>query len=201
MRGWSLNIEAAQKRRKKHLIAEYNCLDIMSETCTLLPEENTRMQAIKAELSSIWKQEETKARQRSRERDVVEGDKNTAYFHALANQRRRKKKIIALEGPGGLVQENNGMLQLAVDFYKNHFRKEDKLDISLGNDFWTEDELVTDEENELLDQNFTEEEIKEAVFQSYHEGGPGPNGFPFLFCQHFWEVIKQTCWLSLEILT
>jgi hypothetical protein len=35
----------------------------------------------------------------SRDKDICEGDKNTTYFHALANQRRRKKKILVLEGP------------------------------------------------------------------------------------------------------
>jgi hypothetical protein len=37
----------------------------------------------------------------SRERNIAEGDKNTAYFQALANQRKRKKKISSLQGPTG----------------------------------------------------------------------------------------------------
>ena len=61
--------------------------------------------------------EEIKARQRSRERIVKEGDKNTTYFHAVANRRRRKKAVKVLEGSDGFIEENGAMLKLAVDFY------------------------------------------------------------------------------------
>jgi hypothetical protein len=58
-------------------------------------------------------------------------------------------------------------------------------------DFWEEEERVTLQENEILEAPFSKEEVKEAVFGSYAEGAPGLDGFPFLFYQTFWCVIKD----------
>jgi hypothetical protein len=42
----------------------------------------------------------------------------------------------------------------------------------------------------MLDDAFSKKEVKEAIFGSYAEGAPGPDGFSFLFYQHFWELIR-----------
>jgi hypothetical protein len=62
------------------------------------------------------------------------------------------------------------MLHLAVNFYKILFGPEPRLDISLREDFWGENEKVSPEKNSMLEAPFTEEEIKEALFGSYAEG-------------------------------
>jgi len=82
------------------------------------------------------------------------------------------------------------MLEHAVDFYIKLFGKEENSGVKLGQDFWEVDEKVTALENELLEAPFTENEVREAVFSSYAEGAPGPNGFSFLFYQVFWDLIK-----------
>jgi hypothetical protein len=54
-------------------------------------EEKARFDFILRDLNSFWIMEETKTKQRSRDKYRVEGDRNIAYFHAVANQRRSKK--------------------------------------------------------------------------------------------------------------
>ena len=84
------------------------------------------------ELQHIWSLEEIKARQRSRDRIIKEGDKNTAYFQAVAIQRKRsrKKHIDMLEGPDGPL----------TDFYKTLFGPENRIGVSIEENFWKNNE-------------------------------------------------------------
>lgn len=114
-KGWSANFEADLRRLKKKMMMEYDTLDIKAETIELSSEELTRHQEIRDEMSRIWLREETKARQRSRDKDIKEGDRNTTYFHVVANQRRRKTLVHTLEGLDGPMSDHNGMLDLTAN--------------------------------------------------------------------------------------
>jgi hypothetical protein len=136
-------------------------------------------------MHNLWLKEEVKAKQRSRDRDIKEGDWNTSYFHAVANQRRRKMLVHSLDGPDGPATGEKEMIDLATSYYKDLFKLEESSSCSLADDFFSADEKITLEQNASLEAPFSEEEIKKAVFDSYSDGAPGPDGLPFIFIRFF----------------
>jgi hypothetical protein len=81
-------------------------------------------------------------------------------------------------------------LEVVVYVYKNLFRKEGRGNFSLTSNFWEPCDLVSAEESKTLENPFSEEEIKLAIFSCYLEGSPGHDGLSFLFFQKFWDTIK-----------
>jgi hypothetical protein len=170
---------------------EYDSLDIKVESDELSVEEQIRMKEIYAEMHNLWLKEEVKAKQRFRDRDIKEGDMNTAYFHTVANQIRRKMMVHSLDGPDGVFTDTPKMLEVDSSYYKDLFFKETSTCFSLQDDFFSPEEKITNEHNVGLEAPFSEEVIKNAVFSSYTDGSPGPNGFPLFFCQHFWDLVES----------
>jgi hypothetical protein len=68
-----------------------------------------------------------------------------------------------LDGPDGPVVEQKAMMEVAVNLYKDLFKKENRHEIHLDAEFLKESEKVTNEENNALTTPFTELEMKEAV--------------------------------------
>jgi hypothetical protein len=90
------------------------------------------------------------------------GIRTLLIFFAKANQRKRKKCINSLEEDGVKYEDNEDMIKHATEFYKKLFGKEPKENIELDENFWDDDEKVTQEENLILEAELTEEEIKKV---------------------------------------
>jgi hypothetical protein len=184
-RGWVGNVIVELNKHKQSVAVEYNCLDMEAESRTLDEDEKSRMQELARELEKLWALEEIKARQRSRDRDILEGDRNTSYFHVVANQRFRKKRIDCLMGANGVVHENSKILEIAASFCKELFKKKSRGNFSLSARFWYEADKVSTGDSAELEALFSELEIRNAMFSCYPEGSLGPDGLPFLFYQKF----------------
>jgi hypothetical protein len=62
---------------------------------------------------------------------------------------------------------------------------------SMQTDFWDDQFKLSISDQRILEQPFTEKELKDAIFGSEAHGAPRPDGFSFLFYQHFFELVKH----------
>jgi hypothetical protein len=79
------------------------------------------MEALARELEQNWSLEEIRARQRTRDKNILEGDINTSYFHVVANYRCRKKRIEYLNSHNGPVHDTPAIRRVAAEYYNNLF--------------------------------------------------------------------------------
>ena len=79
--------------RQASLLATIKMLDELEEDRTLIESEMTQRDQAKSDYEKTMLMEEICWRQKSRSLWLKEGDKNTKYFHQIANSHRRKNSI------------------------------------------------------------------------------------------------------------
>lgn len=148
------------------------------------------IKALDAEIDELELREETHWAQRSRQNWLREGDKNTAFFHKKAKERRERNTIKGVFDDGGTWRETEEEAEaIFVNYFKTLFE-------STGTDEMQNilDKVmpkVTDEMNNDLVAPYTEEEIIIALKQMHPTKAPGPDGMPALFYKKFWHVVGR----------
>jgi hypothetical protein len=98
----------------------------------------------------------------------VHGDDNTTYFQLLANGRYRKTRICQLEQEEGVILGEENLTTYITNFYKGLFGSPEINHFTLDQTHIEDIPRVSDLENEILSDAFSENEIKDAIFQMEH---------------------------------
>jgi hypothetical protein len=113
------------------------------------------------------------------------GDANTSFFHTCANDRRRKTRICSLE-----TSDQSIIRAHIVEFYKKLFDAREHRGVSLGDNFWDQEERLEVGDKEMLVAPFSEKEVGAAVAGMKSNSTPRPNGFIVFFFKKLWGQIK-----------
>ncbi|KAA3488442.1 reverse transcriptase [Gossypium australe] len=122
--------------------------------------------------------------QRARANWLKNRDRNTAFFHKFASQRKRLNRISCLEDSDGRIVEGDvGVGRIAHDYFVNLFSTQgviDEEDILLG-----VDKCITDSMNANLDRPFTKEKIFSVLLLMSPIKDSGDDGLEV----RFWPIL------------
>ncbi|KAG5620274.1 hypothetical protein H5410_005492 [Solanum commersonii] len=129
-------------------------------------------------IARMNKKEEIAWRQRSRTLWLKEGDRNTKYFHRIANAHKRYNNIDQLEVEGEITQDTKKIEKEVIDFYQRLYTETSR---------WRPTSNIPNcpaislEEKESLQRNFEEDEVLRCLKLCAMDKAPGPEGFTMGF--------------------
>jgi hypothetical protein len=107
------------KRTKKDILTELDGLDKLAKQQSLDLQDLGKKKEHSIKLDKIWRVEEIKARQRVREKDIKEGDKNTAYFFQRPIRGKGKKPSLLYMKMGRSLIQTLPCLSMLLSFIRN----------------------------------------------------------------------------------
>ncbi|KAG7565144.1 Reverse transcriptase domain [Arabidopsis suecica] len=143
---------------------------------------------LKRDLALAYNEEEEYWRQKSKDKWMHSGDRNTGFFHASVKNSRAKKRIDLLLDVNGNEQKSEGAKgEVASAYFNSLFSSANPA--SFNHWFFDFPSKVTAEMNNSLILPVTKEEVKEAMFSIKPSSAPGPDGMSALFFQHYWYIV------------
>ncbi|XP_062020952.1 uncharacterized protein LOC133737412 [Rosa rugosa] len=164
--------------------------DIMRQPFS--PEQYEEQRTLHAKYSQLLSQQEKYWRQRSRAVWLKDGDRNSAFFHRRACNRKSRNSIRGLTDEQGQWQSEPAEIQrLLLTYFKTVFSSEGCDARAVQTVLDATPTKLTRSMNESLVQPYTDDEIKAALFQMHPSKSPGPNGMSPFFFQKYWNVVSM----------
>jgi hypothetical protein len=118
------------------------------------------------------------------------GDRNTKFFYSYASERKKVNRITKLrKEDGGVAEEEEAMREVATNYFLQLFTSSsgDRMEELLDHI----DPRVTQEMNDQLCKEYSEEEVKAALDSIGDLKAPGPDGMHALFYKTFWDIVGE----------
>ena len=132
--------------------------------------------------------EETSWRQKSRELWLRKGDKNTGYFHKMANAYKRVNSLVKIKINGAWVTEERDIKDGVVHAFHSLLSETDEWRPRCNG---LQVRVLEGEDAALLEAPFSEEEVFGALSDLNRHKAPGPDGFTMAFWQFSWGFLKE----------
>ena len=174
--------------QKKDALRRVSFWDEIEKERDLGLEEAEERAKDKDDFKSWALMEETSWRKKSRETWLKEGDRNTGFFHRMANAHRRINCLNSISINGTKYDKEAEIKEGLVNAFQNLLSAPEGWRPPLPDLALNE---IRNEEAARLEDTFSEEEIWAAISGLNSEKSLGPDGFPLAFWSFSWDFVKD----------
>uniref|UniRef100_A0A2N9EHP5 Reverse transcriptase domain-containing protein n=1 Tax=Fagus sylvatica TaxID=28930 RepID=A0A2N9EHP5_FAGSY len=204
LKHWNENQFGHVSLKKQQMIADLRELDDEKDSRPLSIEERGRREQLVVGLEKVILMDEISWRQKSRVLWLKEGDKNSSFFHRIANSNRNANTIGHLIINGTTSTDQDEIREHIAQFYEQLYTEDGRRRPFLDGIHFS---FISDEDAkwflraflllmrmEMLskvERPFDEDEIAKVVQGCNGDKAPGPDGFSLAFFQHCWSVVRN----------
>lgn len=128
---------------------------------------------------------------RSRETIIENQEMPTKFFFKKEKENQNKKFIEQLtDDSNNNITDQNKILKEIKDFFQKLYKKANVCKDTQNSFFANYDKKISNQWHQILNSQFTKEELKSAVFSQFENKSPGDDGIPIEFYKTFFEEMK-----------
>jgi exonuclease III len=188
---WAKNLASPLEERRQaqeNLELHQQAMEEVTITQTLLKQEAD----IQSKLHKSCREEEIYWRMKSRALWLQDGDKNTAFFHKHTQSRINYNSIEEIHWQGQVYRDAHSIKEAAHNHFKNLYSATATEDLDpLAYPISEVPNLITGDENKVLNRPISDKEIKQVVFSMHPDKAPGPDGYTVHFYTQCWDIINK----------
>jgi len=185
IRVWNKEVFGCMEFNKKTIAAEIEDLD---DNDVLKENGKMRRMELFSQLELVEKKLDSIYRKKARGNWIKHGDINSKFFHNAIRWRRLKNEVKGVEIGGLWCEEPEVVRREAKSLFEKRFIATQDYGVNLGSvDF----KSLSPEVSKNMITSFSEDEVRDAVWQCGGSKSPGPDGFNFNFIKSCWDVIRS----------
>ncbi|XP_042954568.1 uncharacterized protein LOC122290977 [Carya illinoinensis] len=184
---WSRNLS---RERLEAIKEKTNQLDALQRNAG--SETSREQKKLQVDLNLLLNQEYIKWKQMAKRHWLVEGDRNTKFYHACVNQRRKKNAIRRVKDLNGIeLVEKEAIAEGFKTFFNSVYQSTQPDSTCINKCLQGIDLKVSNEMRSKLERNFTAKEIEVALKHMSPFKSPGPDGYSAGFYQEHWKTVGK----------
>jgi len=150
--------------------------------------ERDERKSLFAKLTESKSKQEAILFQKARQNWIKQGDHNTKFFHSAVKWRRARNQLHGIIDNNKWCDDKEEAKDKVRKYFEERFARNDVCQVTLDKVRFN---TISEADNVMLVSDFSEEEVRDAIWGCDSSKSPGPDGFNFGFIKSCWDILKK----------